>query len=111
MWDFSDYNYYDLLEIKTKNEELEDIGQEVDEDMMQELTAEILKREDYEYTYAVIFTAINNDTYQSSDFTISLRDIPNDVKEFVKKTYDGVWEPVMDTISLFELSPLKIPAK
>jgi len=111
MWDFSDYNYYDLLEIKTKNEELEDIGQEVDEDMMQELTAEILKKEANGYSHVVIFNANNNDTYEDTDIVIPLYEIPDDIKKFVKNTYDGVWEPVMDTISLFELSPLKIPAK
>ena len=56
--------------------------------------------------FAVVFTAVNNDTYDEWVRTLFFEDLPADIKEVVRKTYDGVWEPQLDMISVYKLTKL-----
>ena len=111
IWDFSDYSYQDLLGRQIKMEDLDIVEGSQDDDEFRELEAEIDRRKEEGYQYIVVFSAINNDTYDESDKVLGLYDEPDDITRRVRDTYDGVWEPVLETIRLYELKEIKIPAK
>ena len=106
IWDFSQQTLPELRHIRELYLELEGVNMEYDEDMMRELEAEIALQEQDTYTHIISFVAINNESYEEIDQTIYLHHCPKDrreIQKMVKATYDGVWEPQMDRIELFEL--------
>jgi len=118
IWEFTDYTTKELTDMLKRYEQDED---ERDEDMMRELRSEIGKREE-ENGYIITFVAINNDTYESNIFTlhysvtpdddesekdIVFKELPKNIINEVKSTYDGVWEPELDTIEVFKVEKIK----
>ena len=72
--------------------------------------------------YIITYQAINNDTYENAPFTIQvdldpdneesekdiiLKELPDNIKEVVEFTYDGVWQPQLDTIEVYELKKVE----
>jgi molybdopterin converting factor small subunit len=111
IWDFSDFDTDQLYKALEHCEQLEVVGIAQQEDMLDELRAELTRREEEgkEYTHIISFVAVNNDSYDEVDRTIYLHSAPKDrkeTKELVKGTYDGVWEPQMDTIKVYSLTPI-----
>ena len=112
IWEFTEYSFKDLIALQEKYEELEKLGQQQDEDMLSELDAEIEKRKEAGPKYAILFTSINNDTYEESEELRGVYDeleTMKEIEEIVKNTYDGVWEPVIDTIQVFKLEEEYFP--
>lgn len=63
-----------------------------------------------DYKYLVTYKAINNDTYVEETMTLLFERIPSNIKKIVKDTYNenGVWEPQLTTIRVYNLSELAI---
>ena len=99
IWDFTDYSYDELLE---RREHKEEIG-EYEKDEIDELNAEIKRREERGYQFVLTYETCNNDTYENMIQTILLYEIPKDVKKIVGDTYDGVWEPDIKSIKIYKL--------
>ena len=72
--------------------------------------------------YIITYIAINNDTYENAPFTlhfnidpdneeseqdIIFKELPDNIKEAVEFTYDGVWQPQLDTIRVYKLEKVE----
>ena len=116
IWDFSDYSYQALIDKLEDLEEIDIIEDTPDDDRIKELRVEIKKREEDGYQHLVTFNACNNDTYQDVVQTILFYELPvindkrffkydiKEIEKMVKDTYDGVWEPDIKTIEVFDLN-------
>lgn len=116
--DLSDKTYFELEGILRK----EEAGDEIDYpndvrlesekiEYIYEVERALNKIKEQGYQFAVIFNAINNDTYADWDRVILLYELPNTAKEIdrmVENTYDGVWEPNLKTIEVYDLHRRKI---
>ena len=74
--------------------------------------------------FIITYIAINNDTYEEAEFTLRycinpdnmdnsipeviFPELPENIKEEVEFTYDGVWQPQLDTIKVYEVKEVKI---
>jgi len=72
--------------------------------------------------YIITYRAINNDTYEEAPFTLEypinpdnkesmndivFKELPKNIKEIVESTYDGVWQPQFDTITVYKVKKIK----
>jgi hypothetical protein len=72
--------------------------------------------------FIITYRAVNNDTYEDCPFTLQFQidpeneesehdiffeKLPDNIKEAVEFTYDGVWLPQLDTIQVFNLQEVK----
>ena len=68
--------------------------------------------------YIITYAAINNNTYEKSMFTLYhpidpydekaaqsffFYRVPDDIKKVVESTYDGVWDPQLETIEIYKV--------
>jgi hypothetical protein len=102
-WDFSNFTTEELEKFLDHYKEGQELGVPARNDQYpQDLQAEISHRES-KYNYVIIFAATNNDTHETMVMTILVHEIPTNIKERVKKTYDGVWEPDLDSIDVCKI--------
>jgi len=71
--------------------------------------------------FIITYIAINNDTYENDVFTlhyksdpddegpscIFFKELPDDIKQVVEFTYDGVWLPQLDTIEVHKVEKVE----
>lgn len=81
--------------------------------------------------YIITFVAVNNDTYEDSTFFLQCpiledgeqfdeecseeyeyeklwKEIPSDCRERVEESYDGVWEPQLDSIEVYDVTKVEV---
>ena len=61
-----------------------------------------------EKSYVITFAVINNDTYADDTWSFEVLKIPNNVENWVMNKYDGVHEPCLNTIRIYELMKRRV---
>lgn len=72
--------------------------------------------------YIISYQAVNNDTYENAPFVLNFpidpeslesemdivfKELPDNIREAVEFTYDGVWQPQLDTIEVYKLEKIE----
>ncbi len=64
--------------------------------------------EGYESRQFALKYPSNPDDAPQAEYRVLFKELPENIREAVENTYDGVWEPNLDTIKVYKVEKIEV---